>query len=221
MESQRNQSSDFEFAPRGATVLLSPTTEVTIFDEARERRAAAAGLCPVCYNLNPILAPKATTSWAAREYKIPATTPVGEITISDREYLIQAAEDGCFHCSMIKIALATADSEWASKPSIIHIYLALGLPVVVRLQVGYMVAESLDRDSALQKTGYKIPEGSDRLNVSLALYNPGHELIELEIYRLRQEQDQNAPESKPEIFSTWSIRSTLPRYRLLTPSPLS
>lgn len=209
MESQGNQSRAFELAPAGAPVLLVTKIESTTSDDSREG-SAAADVCPVCYDLDPILAPKVgSTSWAVLEYNIPATTPVGEITVTKSGEFIQAAEDGCFYCHTIRLALETVHQGWESKPSIVHIYLALGLPVVLGLQFGYMVTESLDRESALRHTGLEIPEGPDRLNVSLAVYYPEHETIELEIYRLRQEQGQCTPTSKPASLCSWLIKPTI------------
>lgn len=197
MERQCSQSRASTPPPARETVLATVKIESATCGDSLEEGEAGDDICPVCYNLDPHRAPTAGhTSWAALEYDIPAATPVGRLTITKPEDLIREAEDGCIHCHIIVTALEFAYQGWAGKPSIIHVHLALGLPVVVRWDYGYMVNDLLDKDKALRQTGIELPEGPDRINASLALYYPERENIELEIYRLRPDQGQSTPTSK-------------------------
>jgi len=143
-------------------------------------------LCPVCCNLDPSKAPSESsnphgTSWAEVEYKIPHGTPIGKIEIEKSEELLQAAKGGCIYCNVVALALGAIQPGWETGPSFIHIFLATGLPVVVRLQSGATTKVSLGREEALS-LGVELSEGQT-FNLMFTLQNDPKPPIEVEIYR--------------------------------------
>ena len=97
-------------------------------------------LCRVCGNFDPKFSQDGEshqTGWAKIEYNIPDETPATERMVEKSEILLEAAGNGCPYCVMVKLALGALHPGWETDSTFIHIFLAAGLPVVVRLQFGY------------------------------------------------------------------------------------
>lgn len=206
----------FSKAPAGSPVSVAFKIEAATAAEEPEG-PDAVDACPVCYGLDPSQAPKSgSTSWAALEYNIPTTTTVGKFTVTKPEEFARSAEEGCLCCHVIRLMLETAYPGWEEEPAIVHIHLAVGLPVVIRLEFGRMVTDLLDEEKALRHTGLVVPKGVDSAKVSLAIYYPGYEAIELEIYRPRQDRGKISSTWKPASPCSRLLTSMHGRYHLLT-----
>jgi hypothetical protein len=147
--------------------------------------------CPVCYSLDPNNAPPegggptTQVSWAVKEYSIDPQTAGGKIAITDVKLLHKNAEEaGCFHCKMICMSLDTIHPGWQNEQAFLHIFVAAGLPAVVRLQFGTIhFSPPIEREFA-GRMGTALSEGVN-LQVA-ATVRPKDDLrpdVEFEIYR--------------------------------------
>ncbi|KAK4039160.1 heterokaryon incompatibility protein-domain-containing protein [Parachaetomium inaequale] len=129
-------------------------------------RVRSSGLCAVCYNLDPYQAPpdlhwnqdRDKAAWAQYEYKLAPGTPVAKIEISDAAELRASAERGCVFCSMVATALGGAVPGWEKEESYLYLFLAPGLPLVVRLHFGRMSSRAAGPEDMLA-LGVVVPEG--------------------------------------------------------------
>lgn len=175
--------------PTDLSVLLSsPALNTPTLDALRNAiQIQPPPLCQVCRNLDASRAPSdrvgQSKSWIRWEYNIPQGTPVGKVTVSKPDTLLASAQRGCHFCHMVRCALDVADPSWHAKESFIYLFLAWGLPVVVRLHFGTTMAQDLSRDEATSALGMVVPEGQT-INLSLDIVEEyPSPPIEVEIYR--------------------------------------
>ncbi|KAK3362501.1 heterokaryon incompatibility protein-domain-containing protein [Lasiosphaeria hispida] len=143
-------------------------------------------VCPVCFHLDPSKAPrhgnpsKSDPSWVMQEYDVPPETSAAKIELADSEDLINAANNGCMHCSIVRSALNALHPGWETEKTIVSIFLAPSLPVVVRLEFGSFVTTTVSREDALRTYGVDVP-----VKLIATLLDPSKPGIEAEIYRPR------------------------------------
>lgn len=169
-------------------LMASPASSMSA-EEARDLvHLQAPGPCPVCCNLDPYRAPpdidtsETHRSWARAEYNIPAGTPVGKITVQKSEDLVESSQRGCLYCTMIRSALGAANPEWETERSYMYIYLASGLPVIVRLAFGGTSTVRMGREEMLSSFGVELPEGQ-AMNFVITVEDASKRPIDFEIYR--------------------------------------
>ncbi|KAH7304120.1 hypothetical protein BKA65DRAFT_521479 [Rhexocercosporidium sp. MPI-PUGE-AT-0058] len=124
-------------------------------------------ICPVCYNFDPCQAPpdSDSDSWATKEYSILAGAPVARVVIGKAEDLVKSAKGGCFYCSMVRGALHAASPGWETEKAFVTIFLASGLPVVVRLNFGATTTSPLGKEM-MQALGLAMPDAGWPLSQS-------------------------------------------------------
>ena len=155
-------------------------------------------VCTVCFNFDPYLASQRGDSdqhkpWAETEFRIPAGTPVGKITIKSSKNLIDAVKGGCFYCSIVQSALGAVCPEWEKEGSYIHIFLALNLPVVVRLVFGVISSLPIGREAVEDLFRVELPADHD-LNFVITVGSASDTSksdVDVEIYRPRLGLDQS------------------------------
>ncbi|KAH8587518.1 hypothetical protein B0O99DRAFT_601584 [Bisporella sp. PMI_857] len=139
--------------------------------------------CPVCFNLDPYEAPpdgSSETSWAKAEYNITDDRPVGMIT-NNSDQLLKAAQGGCFYCGIVTSALGAVHPSWTTEKTFVHIFLATGLPVVVRLQFGWR--DSVVGDPPSRSSGPDDLWGGRKMEYTIMCLDESKPPIEIEIYR--------------------------------------
>ncbi|KIX00097.1 uncharacterized protein Z518_10234 [Rhinocladiella mackenziei CBS 650.93] len=132
-------------------------------------------------DLNPHLGSQATDgltedSWAQKEYNIPPQTAAGEIEVKEAKDIVQTAQTGCIYCTILCIVLNQMYPGWEVE-SFLRIFVASGLPVVVRLLFGKTV--TVER---YETPGYVLPAGQI-MDLSMDLTDPEKPPVEIEIYR--------------------------------------
>jgi hypothetical protein len=154
-------------------------------------------LCKLCYNFDPHQSPadgnprNNNESWAWLECNISTETPVENIHISKAEDLLNSAQNGCIHCNIVISAPTAMHPRWETEETIIHILLALGLPVTVRLEFGKMFTQITGREAAY-KSGVDLPPDSpNQMQTICALKDPSKPDIEVEIYQPHLPSDQS------------------------------
>lgn len=177
-------------------IFLPPTVSSPTVEERRNliQILPPNEVCPMCCNFDPKEAQQDRHSnphhplWATRDYNIPTGTPAGMKRIEKPEYLLDAAKGGCLYCGMVQSALEAIHPGWTNEKTFIHIYLAHGLPVVVRLEFGGTFTATLGREMALA-IGAELREGHD-LALSVRLRDHSKPAVDVEIYRPRLPPDQ-------------------------------
>ncbi|KAH6974821.1 heterokaryon incompatibility protein-domain-containing protein [Ilyonectria destructans] len=143
-------------------------------------------ICPVCRNFDPHQFTSDCGSplgpWAPLEYEVPEETVSGRIVVKDSKDLIAAAERDCLFCLMIRVGLGTTRPGWEKENSYMHIYLANGLPLIVRLEFGATAAFKIPREQTLS-LGLDVPEDQADPEYLVSYLEAGKEPIEIEIYR--------------------------------------
>ncbi|KAH7117457.1 heterokaryon incompatibility protein-domain-containing protein [Dactylonectria macrodidyma] len=145
--------------------------------------------CPVCHNLDPDKSPidrdisESRQSWAQGEYNIPTGTRVAKIDVKDSKDLIEAAKQGCLYCTAVRFAFGFVQPGWEEEEhSFMHIFLASGLPVVVRLIFGsWLAAVGLGRKEMLD-LAVDMPEEEMTLTATITK-DISRSGIDVEIYR--------------------------------------
>jgi hypothetical protein len=117
------------------------------------------------------------TPGARKEYNINPQTLAGEINLKKASAILQTPQFGCIFGSILSIALNWIRPGWQEEECSMRIYVARGLPVVVRLI--FETISSLDRFNA---SGYVLPVGRV-INMSFELTYPDKPPVEIEIYR--------------------------------------
>lgn len=158
-------------------------------------------VCTVCLNFDPFLAFKKSSAdqhklWADKEYKSSSGKPFGKITIEKSQYLLDAAQGGCIYCTVVQSALGAVSPGWETEGSYIHIFLALDLPVVVRLEFGVISSLPIEREAADGLFQVELPQG---FNLDFVITvgsgsngsNASKPAIDVEIYRPRLGPDQS------------------------------
>jgi hypothetical protein len=189
--SRLSQTPNMAFFPVPAGQLNILSSAPTLDDPKTVLGVRKPALCGVCCNLDPRQAPREpdpTTSWATEEFNIPPETPSGKITIQKSEHLLESAKLGCFYCSVVQNVLGQFHPGWEKEESFIYIYVALGLPVVVRLQFGQLATSTLEREG-ISEMGIVLPEG-ETMAQSMEIIFADKGVLEVEIYRPRLTPDQ-------------------------------
>jgi hypothetical protein len=181
-------------APLGelSAILASPASSYTMGNPRDLIQISLPGICPVCCNFDPYQAPPdrdSPRSWAMPEFNIPAGTTVGNIELEKSEEVLESAKRGCLYCTMIQTALGAVHSGWESEKSFVHIFLAPGLPVSVRLQFGSTATVALGREEATNLLGVEVPEGQQMAFIA-TLEDPSKPPIDVEIYQPRVDPGQ-------------------------------
>jgi hypothetical protein len=161
-----------------------------------------SAVCRVCYNLDPSQSPPddnpRRVSWAEAEYRIPDGTRVGKSTVEKSEHLLAAAKGGCLYCNLIATALTGAHPRWETKESFINIFLATGVPIIVRLVFGSMFTVPGGREPL---TGVMLRDNRT-LNWVVTLQDTQEPPIEIEIYRPRIPMSQLTGGGKLALLET-------------------
>ncbi|KAH7130128.1 heterokaryon incompatibility protein-domain-containing protein [Dendryphion nanum] len=154
-------------------------------DDPRDLVKIELPICPVCYNFDPFKAPRdggaGRPSWAKAEFNISDDIPVSKIKIEKAEELRNTANGGCLYCSMVVASLGAVHPDWETENTFIHIYLASGLPVIVRLDFGATSVVYLGREAMLE-LGVDIAEGQ-QMEFTIRVTDSDKEAIEIEIFR--------------------------------------
>jgi hypothetical protein len=189
-----------------AALLAAPASSTTV-EEAKDLcKIPLPPLCAVCCNFDPYRTPpdhdesEGPRSWARTEYNIPESIPVGKISIQKSEDLIESAKRGCFYCSMVFAALGAVSPGWDSEKSFIHIFLAAGLPVCVRLQFGVTSTVALGKEEMLE-LGIELEEGQI-MDFVMTVGDPNKPAIDVEIYRPQVPLDQRT------VACMWSFSNS-------------
>ncbi|KAJ4289282.1 hypothetical protein N0V88_007033 [Collariella sp. IMI 366227] len=144
-------------------------------------------ICSVCSNLDPYRAPPDTDrnesnpSWAKAEYQIPADLPVSKITIDDSKTLLEAADAGCLYCFAVRTSLGAVNPGWEAEKSFLYIYLAPGLPVIVRLNFGTTSMVPMGREE-MRGLGIELPEGQV-MNFIITISDPNKPAVDVEVFQ--------------------------------------
>lgn len=142
-------------------------------------------ICGVCYNFSARHAPQDPNTlrrpWAHQEYKLPEGTAISHITVDKTDDVLQRSNAGCVYCSMIMGALGAVHPGWHTEKTVIHIYLAENIPVIVRLRFGSTAKVPLTREAA-RDLGMDLPEGQT-FSLTIDINDPLKPDIEVEIFR--------------------------------------
>jgi hypothetical protein len=93
------------------------------------------GVCSVCRNLNPEWATN-NREWARHEFNVGDNVHAGVAKIDSAGTLLDAAQGGCLRCSVLWQVLEDVAPGWADEQVFLHVYIATGMPVVVKLSFG-------------------------------------------------------------------------------------
>ncbi|KAK0610962.1 heterokaryon incompatibility protein-domain-containing protein [Immersiella caudata] len=143
----------------------------------------SSDVCQTCFHLDPTRAPqdgnpaKNDPSWAVDEYMLPPDTPAARLTPKSED-VIRSAGNGCMHCFMVRSALGAVYPTWETEETVLTLFLAVGVPVVVRMEFGKYVETTISREDAMQMYGYDVP-----VKIMISLIDPTKEKLEVEIYR--------------------------------------
>ncbi|KAH8892775.1 HET-domain-containing protein [Thozetella sp. PMI_491] len=176
-------------------LLATPFSRLNLEDAMRVGKAERPALCRICYNLDPYQAPQDNDfgeeqpSWVRSEYKVPPGTRAAEVEIPKAAELIESSQTGCLYCLIVRSALDAIHEDWKKEDGFIRLFLAPGLPVVVRIQSGAMsIGLPLGRES-MRGFGLELQEGENmqfRVMVTSVSSSP----IDIEIYRPRIEPQE-------------------------------
>ncbi|KAK0721305.1 heterokaryon incompatibility protein-domain-containing protein [Apiosordaria backusii] len=143
----------------------------------------SSDVCQVCFHLDPTQAPRdgnpeaGDPSWAVLEYNVPPETRAAKI-VPKSEDLISSAGRGCMHCFIVRAALNAVYAGWENEKTILHIFLAPGLPIVVLLEFGTLVTTQMSQEEALRSYGLNVP-----VTFTATITDPEKPAVEVEIYR--------------------------------------
>lgn len=150
-------------------------------DTAALRKGEGLALdgCSNCLDFDPTRASQATDglteeSWARKEYNIDPRTPSGVIKVKDAHSILQTAQLGCIHCSILSLVLVQIQPDWQEEDCFLTIYVAQGLPVVVRLLFGKTGVQRYDN-------GFQLQPGRV-LDLTFDLVDPSKSGVEFEIF---------------------------------------
>lgn len=176
-------------------------------------------VCTVCLNFDPFLAFTKSSAdqhklWADKEYKISSGNPFGKITVEKSKYLLDATTGGCLYCTMVQSALGAVSPGWETEGSYIHIFLALGLPVVVRLEFGTISSLPIEREAADGLFQIELPQGFDldfviTVGSGSDASKASKPAIDVEIYRPRLAPDQSIVGGTSFNYSRTKVRQEI------------
>lgn len=156
--------------------------------------------CLVCRDLDPLRGSKATDgltedSWATKEYDINPTTSAGVIEVKDAKEILISGPSGCIYCMILGTALNAVRPGWDTEDVFLNIYVADGLPVVVRLSFGKIVQVPRTTEQ-LQRSGIVLPQGRT-MTLTLTVTDPSKPAVEIELYR----REEKAAEKSKYVIS--------------------
>jgi len=168
---------------------LSNPSDPTISSSPTVVTLAKSG-CAVCQDLDPNRGSKATDgltedSWASKEYDIALNTPAGVIEVKDAKEILNTAETGCMYCMILSAALNAIHPGWHTEDVFLNVYVANGLPVVVRLSFGKTVHIPASKEQ-LERSGVVLPPGRT-MTFEATLVDPSKPAVEIELYRREEE----------------------------------
>jgi hypothetical protein len=173
------------------TILQQPASHFTQAHPGKFVQFTPPELCPVCFNLDPFQVPpehnrdRKDRSWAKFEFKVPDDTPVVQIQIDKGADLVESSQGGCLTCNMVATALSGIAPGWEEKAAFIELFLAPGLPLVVRLVIGATVSMTVGPEQA-QAYGVVLAEGQV-LTFDIVVRRKdeewGTDSVEVEVYR--------------------------------------
>jgi hypothetical protein len=173
-------------------ILQQPVSKFAQANPGGFVRFTPPSLCPVCFNLDAFRVPpehnreQGERSWARLEFKVPDETPAVRIRIDKGTNLVESAQQGeCLTCTMVAAALSSIAPGWKEKESFINLFLAPGLTLVVRLELGKTVEMSIGHEEA-RAYGFALREGQIlRLDIDVKHYDEewGTNSVEVELYR--------------------------------------
>ncbi|KAK4038553.1 heterokaryon incompatibility protein-domain-containing protein [Parachaetomium inaequale] len=180
-----------------AAIMASPASSMPAEAAQNLVRINQTVVCPVCRNLDPhqiVLdngASVSRQSWADREYNMAAGVPAGRITVENSKTLLDSAQRGCLYCIAVQSALGAVHPGWETEPhSFLHIFLARGLPVVVRLKFGSTFNRAMGGPGTIRDLGLELPEGELMgFNIEVST-TPDKPAIDVEIFRPVTDPDQ-------------------------------
>jgi hypothetical protein len=173
------------------TILQQPASHFAQAHPGKFVQFTPPELCPVCFNLDPFQVPpehnrdRRDRSWAKFEFKVPDDTPVVQIQIDKGADLVESSQGGCLTCNMVATALSGVAPGWEEKAAFIEVFLAPGLPLVVRLVVGATVSMTVGPEEA-RTYGVVLSEGQ-ALTFDIVVRRKdeewGTDEVEVEVYR--------------------------------------
>ena len=116
---------------------------------------------------------------------MPAETPVEKIRIREPEELLRSAQRGCLTCLMVATSLSRVPPGWEKGKTILTLFLAPNLPLVVRMQFGTASSLTVGPEAILE-LGVVLPEGwtmNWEAEVESHDSQSKNEKVEVEIYR--------------------------------------
>jgi hypothetical protein len=160
------------------------------------------GVCQVCHHLNPDFVQcnkynKFSGSWAMREFKDAGKIRSCSFDIPNSKDLVGSAGKGCRYCGLVCTALTKMFPGWESKESFMDVYLAWGLPIILKFNYG-------TRQKSMPKNGfnpltYATPdlelESGSPMHFVVDLIGPDTEKEILEIYK-----SENSPVGQAQCF---------------------
>ncbi|KAK0634163.1 heterokaryon incompatibility protein-domain-containing protein [Immersiella caudata] len=156
--------------------------------------------CDVCHNLDLSKLPSeynyqgpTAKTWAESAFKVPPETPAAIIRTNSKA-LFNSGMRGCPTCIMMVGALNGLAPRWEEKDSHIDIFLAMNLPLILRLHPGQaLIRMHMDRDGIADVFAKEVPEGIGMdLSVAVQEVPPGvsePEKLDIEIYRNEQHSE--------------------------------
>ncbi|SPO07344.1 uncharacterized protein DNG_10038 [Cephalotrichum gorgonifer] len=170
-------------------LMKQPASKFTHGDPRDLIRIRPRPLCNICYNLDANEAPSNSSAWAQHEYLIPPGFPAAHIKITVAEQLLKAARLGCVTCAMVAAALGTFVPGWEKEETLVHIFTAPDLPVVVRLLYGSL--STITTSQSPSEFGWAWPEGAGmEFEIQVTVQDPTKQPIEFEVYRCQTPLDQ-------------------------------
>lgn len=179
--------------PSGQLITIPASLGPTIFleDDQKVRITLRTG-CAVCFCLDASqVAASCSSSWAGLEYQSPSETAARSVKIKTPHHLIESAKGGCMYCCIIRAALDGVHPMWETEEPLIELFLAMDLPVILRLDFGISKTRTMNTDDAAALLGVVLHEGEKmQLDTTLVFPKPA---TEVEIYRPYLGASQDAP----------------------------
>ncbi len=172
-----------------AALLRQPASKFTQGDPRDLIRMRRRPVCNVCYNLDASEAPDNPSAWAQQEYLIPKETPAAHIKVPVAAELLESAKRGCVTCAMVAAALGAFAPGWEKEKTLIHIFIAANLPVVVQLLYGSLSTTTVSELPS--DYGWGWPEGAGvAWDIQVTVQDGKKRPVEFEIYRCHAPLDQ-------------------------------
>jgi len=177
-------------------ILQQPASQFALANPGKSVQITQPSLCPVCFNLDPLKVPhqrNRARSWAKSEFKIPEETPMVCFQIDKGTDLVGSSQGGCFTCNMLATALSGIVRNWEEKTTFLQVFLASGLPLVLRFVNGSTASLRRIGPAEARSYGAVLPEGK-KLAFDIVMKKKdeelGSEMAEIEIYRPSVAQEE-------------------------------